>query len=70
MANVKSDFELEELMVEAKISMKFRPIVILLRRKKGVKEGMYKHLMNPISESEWMKFWGQVKNTLRQVRLA
>ena len=61
MANVKSEFELEELMVEAKIPMKFRPIVILLRRKKGVKEGMYKHLMNPISESEWMKFWGQVK---------
>ena len=33
MANVKSEFELEELMVEAKIPMKFRPIVILLRRK-------------------------------------
>ena len=29
-----------------------------------MKENIYKHLVVPIAESEWMKFWDQVKKDI------
>ena len=59
MAEINTEEELEIFMEETKIPMKFRPIVLLLRRKVDMR--LYKNLMGAISAEKCSEFCGKVK---------
>ena len=43
-------------MSEAEIPERFKPIVVLMQRKKAVQKDVYRGSMKVLGEEEWLKF--------------
>ena len=63
MAREMSDDELLVLMREAVIPKKFKPIVVLMQRKKAVQTGVYRGQMDVLKEEDGRKLWRSVNKS-------